>query len=274
MPASLPTVRIADADVQIVEYRGERVVTFEQIDAVHCRPDGTAKRNYNDNKSRFDKGVDTILITAAQKNEFRTFGIEVPNRGLRMFTHRGYLKLVKSMNDDVAWTVFGQMLDRYFEEPEPVRHGAMADPREVRLQLNQSLRLAKMAGLDGVHALHAASAQTLRLTGHDTLRTMGIARLPAPGGEKPLIPTQIGARLGGLSAQAVSKLLQAHGFQIRDERDDWAPTEKGKEAGAHFVLANRQHVDGPAYQLMWPESIIEVLRPLLPPNGKVLSFSA
>ncbi|WP_185982843.1 ORF6N domain-containing protein [Aureimonas mangrovi] len=272
--AVLPTVRIAEADVQIVEYRGERVVTFEQVDTVHGRPEGTAKRNFHDNRTRFVQGEDFLELS---RNEIRTeipdgvFASKAP-RGF-LITHRGYLKLVKCLNDDVAWTVFGQMVDRYFEEPAPVAvANAMADPREVRLAMNQSLRLAKMAGLEGVYALHAASAQTYRLTGHDTLKTMGIARLAAPNDEKPLIPTQIGVRLGGLSAQVVNKLLEAHGFQDRDERGDWQATEKGKAAGARVVLTTRQHVEGPAYQLLWPTAIVAVLRPLLPPDGKVLAF--
>lgn len=46
-------VHIGNADISIKEYKGKRVVTFKDIDMVHERPDGTAKRNFNTNKSRF-----------------------------------------------------------------------------------------------------------------------------------------------------------------------------------------------------------------------------
>lgn len=107
-------VQIGDIDLDQVYYRGEPVATFAQIDRAHHRPDDTAKRNFNENRDRFVPGDDYILVPAAQKGEFRTFGIEVPNRGLTVLTRRGYLKLVKSLNDDLAWSVFDDMIERYF----------------------------------------------------------------------------------------------------------------------------------------------------------------
>lgn len=151
---------------------------------------------------------------------------------------------------------------------------AADDPREIRLITNQALKLAKLAGLEGVHALHAASAQTLRITGHDTLKAMGLARLPAPEDEKPLIPTQIGQRLGDRSPRTVNVLLHDHGFQAKNERGDWIPTDKGRDAGAHFVVADRKHAEGVSYQLVWHPRIVDLLRALIPSDDNVLAFPA
>lgn len=279
MPAStLPTIRIAEADVQVVEYRGERVVTFKQIDAVHGRPEGTARRNFNENRERFVEGEDFVELTA---NEIRTQSMQAvfaarTGKGI-ILTRRGYLKLTKPMNDDRAWTVFNDMLDRYFAFQQPIAAAAAAsisDPREIRLVTNQALKLAKLAGLDGVHAFHAASAQTFRITGYDTLAAMGLARLPAPEDEKPLILTQIGERLGGLSARTVNILLQQHGFQSKDERDEWVPSERGRDAGAHYVVAARKHAEGTAYQLVWHPRIVASLRDAMASGGNILPFPA
>lgn len=49
-------IHIGNADISIKEYKGQRVVTFKDIDMVHERPDGTAKRNFNTNKARFVEG--------------------------------------------------------------------------------------------------------------------------------------------------------------------------------------------------------------------------
>lgn len=49
--------------LQIKEYRGKRVVTFKDIDTVHKRPDGTASRNFRENRQRFISGVDFYKIT-------------------------------------------------------------------------------------------------------------------------------------------------------------------------------------------------------------------
>lgn len=55
-------VHIGNADISIKEYKGKRVVTFKDIDMVHERPDGTAKRNFNTNKARFIEGEDYFIF--------------------------------------------------------------------------------------------------------------------------------------------------------------------------------------------------------------------
>ena len=49
-------VIIANENVSIKEYKGQRVVTFKDIDTVHQRPSGTARRNFNTNKKHFIEG--------------------------------------------------------------------------------------------------------------------------------------------------------------------------------------------------------------------------
>ncbi len=96
-----------------IEYRGEPVVTFAQVDKVHERPDGTARRTFNDNRSRFVEGED--FATLDQPNVIRSLGFTRPQGGVPaaviILTKRGYLKLVKPMQDDRAWAVQGEMID-------------------------------------------------------------------------------------------------------------------------------------------------------------------
>lgn len=63
------SIRINSNKLPIRDYNGQRVVTFKDIDTVHERKDGTAKRNFYTNKERFVEGVDFLKITAY---EFRT----------------------------------------------------------------------------------------------------------------------------------------------------------------------------------------------------------
>ncbi|GAB3471616.1 phage antirepressor KilAC domain-containing protein [Azotobacter salinestris] len=122
------TIAIRDHQMSIVEYQGQRVVTLAMIDEVHKRPKGTAKRNFNKNKTTMIDEEDYFLVPHSQKYEIRTFGIEVPSRGLILLTESGYLMLVKSLNDDLAWKVYRQLVKSYF------RHAAA--PAELsRLEL-------------------------------------------------------------------------------------------------------------------------------------------
>lgn len=105
---------IGNVNVVIKEYQGQRVVTLKDIDTVHQRPDGTARRNFNTNKQHFIEGVDYFKI---QPNEIRTVGIASPNGGT-VVTESGYLMLVKSFTDDLSWDVQRELVNTYFKVKE------------------------------------------------------------------------------------------------------------------------------------------------------------
>lgn len=107
-------VTINNQEMAIKEWNGQRVITFADIDRVHNRPKGTAKRNFNENKKHFIEGEDYILATLenTQKYEIRSF--KIPPRGLTLLTETGYLMLVKSFTDDLAWTVQRALVKNYF----------------------------------------------------------------------------------------------------------------------------------------------------------------
>ncbi len=119
-------MNICGTDVVIKEWHGKRVVTFKDIDTVHQRPEGTASRNFNQNRQRFVNAVDFFKIT--QPDEIRQLGIERPQGGtpkeVHLITESGYLMLVKSFTDDLAWKVQRELVDSYFrvkEQIEPVK---------------------------------------------------------------------------------------------------------------------------------------------------------
>lgn len=113
-------IKINNHDVSVKEYQGQRVVTFKDIDAVHGRPDGTARKRFSDNRKHFIEGQDFFFVTPqslhnSKMSEKRTSGIEGVNpRGTVFLTEQGYLMLVKSFTDDLAWKVQRQLVNSYF----------------------------------------------------------------------------------------------------------------------------------------------------------------
>lgn len=104
-------VIIANENVSIKEYKGQRVVTFKDIDTVHQRPSGTARRNFNTNKKHFIEGEDYFVRNSYEaKNEFN---LVAPN-GIVLITESGYLMLVKSFTDDLSWDVQRELVKCYF----------------------------------------------------------------------------------------------------------------------------------------------------------------
>ena len=102
--------------LQIKEYNGQRVVTFKDIDAVHERPEGTARKRFNDNKKYFIEGEDffTLELTTS---EIRTQFGAGKNAGRKMIliTESGYYMLVKSFTDDLSWQVQRELTNSYFK---------------------------------------------------------------------------------------------------------------------------------------------------------------
>lgn len=70
-----------------------------------------------------------------------------------------------------------------------------------------------------------------------------------------LNPTQIGERLGGLSAKVVNKMLAEAGLQYRDGKD-WRLTDAGKVYGEEMPYTRNGHS---GYQILWNETVIDVL---------------
>lgn len=120
---STNTIDIMGTDVSIKEYKGQRVVTLKDIDAVHGRPDGTARKRFNDNKKHFVEGVDYFIVT--QPSEIRTLGIIRPQGGasekIILVTEMGYLMIVKSFKDDLSWEVQRSLVNTYFKVKEFVK---------------------------------------------------------------------------------------------------------------------------------------------------------
>lgn len=106
-------VKIGGAEVAVKEYRGQRVVTFKDIDLCHGRPEGTARRNFNTNKQHLIKGTDYFVRNSYEAQ--KEYGIAAPN-GLTLITESGYLMLVKSFTDDLAWDVQRQLVNTYFRK--------------------------------------------------------------------------------------------------------------------------------------------------------------
>ena len=123
-------VRVGNSSISVKEYRGKRVVTFKDIDTVHERPEGTARKRFADNRDRFIEDKDFFKISPS---EFRTTIGDMDSRqqnDITLISESGYLMLVKSFTDDLAWTVQRQLVDSYFRAQKP-----MTPEQMMRVQL-------------------------------------------------------------------------------------------------------------------------------------------
>ena len=96
----------------VKEYEGKRVITLKEIDKFHERPEGTARKRFNDNKKHFIEGEDYFVRKTDEA--FKEFGITAPN-GLVLITESGYLMITKSFKDDLAWKIHRELVNNYFK---------------------------------------------------------------------------------------------------------------------------------------------------------------
>ncbi|WP_223536667.1 MULTISPECIES: ORF6N domain-containing protein [Serratia] len=114
--------------VPLVEFQGQRVVTFAMVDIAHQRPKDTARKAFKRNRARFIEGEDFFIVAASKvdwantgclargmKRPGKELNSAIPIRGkVTLITESGYLLLTKPFNDDLAWQVQRQLVKAYF----------------------------------------------------------------------------------------------------------------------------------------------------------------
>lgn len=142
-------IKIGNADITVKTYKGQRVVTFKDIDMAHGRPEGTARKRFSDNRKHFIEGEDYFVIYPKDlenqgMSEKRTSGIyEVNARGMALITEQGYLMLVKSFTDDLAWEVQRQLINSYFRTSQVV-HGELSESMQLILSMANNLAMKEI----------------------------------------------------------------------------------------------------------------------------------
>lgn len=218
-------VTINNVDLPVLDYKGQRVVTLSQVDAVHDRVDGTSRRTFNDHKHRLVEGEDYFVCDTY---EARELGFTAPN-GMTLITESGYTMLVKPFNDNLAWQVQRQVVTGYFAAQRliaaaPVQMtGYVADGCAIIESASRSLHLARSATLGMYHRLADKA-------GHVDLLPAYAVDSPSNDGGGSSEPTMALSSLLSecgisLSAQKVNALLEKAGLLETRTR----PSSKGEK---------------------------------------------
>lgn len=110
-------ITINKIDLAIKNFKGQRVVTFKDIDLVHERVEGTAKRNFNENRTHFIENEDYFIVNGVELKQLKqgTNFVLSNAKEIILITESGYLMLAKSLQDDLAWKVQRELVKNYFK---------------------------------------------------------------------------------------------------------------------------------------------------------------
>lgn len=127
-------ITVENTEMQIREYNGERVVTFDDICKAHKCERKRLTRHFERKRKYFIKDEDYYQLTRKELGDLTSPKEKIvgnPNLKTYLFTESGYLMVIKCLDDDIAWQVQRQLVNTYFkakeeavqlllsEEPEP-----------------------------------------------------------------------------------------------------------------------------------------------------------
>lgn len=122
------TICVASQAIETKEWQGQRVITLTDVDKVHQRPEETARRNFRINKKRFIKGEDYFEISPDEIRRNKVMTVSpMLKRAMIFLTEMGYLMLVKSFTDDLAWTVQRALVQNYFRAEKLTTTSALSE---------------------------------------------------------------------------------------------------------------------------------------------------
>ena len=211
MDTSIVRLNLANQihELAIKEYKGHRIVTFKDIDTLHHRPDGTAGRNFRENRfnkdgtPRFIDGEEFFEIN--QPDEIRRLGFERPQGGTPakaiVMTESGYLMLVKSLNDDLAWQVQKQLVKHYFRGKANNKRNSLPYLDHLGKALREEAKLSKdLSKPNRLRSKAITLRQLQEQTGHDYSEQIRLLEADADSQEK-----LIEARAAQKQAEAKAK---------------------------------------------------------------------
>lgn len=147
-------VPVAASDLQRIEYRGQRVVTTEQLAAGYGATEQMITNNYNRNKSRFIEGKHYFKLSGEEVEILRNSfgGVQISNkaRSLTLWTERGAANHAKMLETDQSWEYYNDLTEFYFTHREVVALPAPTtiSRKELALMVIEAEERAEAAALE------------------------------------------------------------------------------------------------------------------------------
>ncbi|EAW2470256.1 ORF6N domain-containing protein [Salmonella enterica subsp. enterica] len=151
---------VAARDLQIIEYRGQRVVTNEQLAAGYGTDVNNIQQNHKRNADRFIEGKHYFKVVGDELNNLRLtisqLQISPKTRSLMLWTERGAANHAKMLETDQAWNYHEDLVEFYFTQRD-----AIAAPVQRELSTMEILQIA-MASEQGRLAAEERAAHAER----------------------------------------------------------------------------------------------------------------
>lgn len=210
---------------------GQKCMADKTIAEIHTMREPDIRRRITDNLKRFKKNVDLIdlkscasgaqqLLTNLGYTQMQISKAE----HIYILSERGYAKLIKIMDSDLAWDIHDKLIDEYFKMKEQKQLGQLEqmdiEARKLRaeaMRLNAKTKIArtildtyKEAGVDANYKVLALNEIYSEVGIHLPLAGLKVEK---PSFDKETIAKQLGilSKNGNPHSQAVGAIIEKVG---------------------------------------------------------------
>lgn len=114
--------------LQVIEIKGERVLTTKQIAEMYETTEEKIRWNFKYNREKYKSGKHYIMISGDELREFKREcefqTLFKQAKSVCFWTEKGALLHAKSLNTDKAWEVYDYLVDFYFRSKNTLRQQA------------------------------------------------------------------------------------------------------------------------------------------------------
>lgn len=235
-------VTVANTDIQIIEYQGERVLTTDQMAQTYeCEP-VHIQQNYANNKDRFEEGKHFYKLTGQALKDFKAsitdskFSSQFKHAAaVMLWTRRGASRHCKMLGTDKAWEMFDALEENYFNPIQrmPKDSYMIADPVERAKRWIEEETVRQ----DQAKQIEAQKPMVL------FANSVSASKSEILVGELAKIIKQNGVDMG---EKRLFTWLRGHGYLINRKGTDWnMPTQYSMERGLFRIKETTvNHSDG------------------------------
>lgn len=142
---------VAARDLQRIEYRGQRVVTTEQLAAGYGSTEQMITNNFNRNKSRFVEGKHYFKVEGEELQELKRLNslrglVSKYTSQLILWTERGAANHAKMLETDQAWSYHEDLVEFYFTQRDAI--ALPVSRKELALMVIEAEERAEAAALE------------------------------------------------------------------------------------------------------------------------------
>jgi hypothetical protein len=200
--------------------KDKKAMLVKEIAEIHNKEIKYINKQINANRKHFINGKDIFDLAGTE------FAVHLMNSGIYtqnainastniyILSERGCAKLLKIMDDDLAWEKYDQLVDGYFQMRRVIKESPLIEAKQVRAEamlLNAKTRAFKIVqSIKDDKQLSDVAAQLYGLSTLENLMGAKVGHAPEVG--KIYTATEI-ANAIGCSAQKVGKVAKANNLQ-------------------------------------------------------------